>query len=169
MVETWTVTNCFYSETMTQDRFLHILQFLCFADNSQWPDKGEEYDQLWIIGTVFDTLNKTYTKFYNPTEHLAVDEVTAKFKNRVIFRHTFQRKENVSATDDMTAMHATVRLLTSRVEGLGHNIFLDNLFSSPRLFDDLDRRKINSCRTFRPNRKDMPCDFGPKQNWKGVM
>jgi hypothetical protein len=93
-----------------------------------------------------------------------VDEVTAKFKNRVIFRHTFQRKENVSATDDMTAMHATVRLLTSRVEGLGHNIFLDNLFSSPRLFDDLDRRKINSCRTFRPNRKDMPCDFGPKQN-----
>ena len=34
---------------------------------------------------------------------------------------------------------------------------------SPRLFDDLDRHKINSCRTVQPNRRDMPSDFGPKQ------
>jgi len=52
--------------------------------------------------------------------------------------------------------------LTSRFEGLGHKIFLDNFFSSPRLFDDLDRHKINSCGTVRPNRGDMPRDFGPK-------
>jgi len=67
-----------------------------------------------------------------------------------------------SATDDMTATHATVRHLTS-VEGLGHKIFMDNFFLSPRLFDDLDRHKINSCGTVRPNRRDMPSDFGPKQ------
>jgi len=92
---------------------------------------------------------------------------------------TFQRKENVpaskftnsdesgymhdmrvylggdshSATDDMIATHAPVRHLSSRVEGLGHKIFMDNFFSSPRLFDDLDRRKINSCRTVQPNRR----------------
>jgi len=93
-----------------------------------------------------------------------VDKVITNFKNRVIFRHTFQRKENVSTTDDMTATRATVRHLTSRVEGLGHKIFMDNFFSSPSLFDDLDRCEINSCRTFRPNRKDMPSNFGPKQN-----
>jgi len=40
---------------------------------------------------------------------------------------------------------------------------MDNLFSSPRLFDELDRCKINSCGTVQPNRKEMPCDFGPKQ------
>ena len=40
---------------------------------------------------------------------------------------------------------------------------MDNFFSSPRLFDDLDRHKINSCGTVRPNRKDVPRDFGPKQ------
>jgi len=38
-----------------------------------------------------------------------------------------------------------------------------NFFSSPRLFDDLDGHKINSCRTVPPNRKDMPRDFVPKQ------
>jgi len=63
----------------------------------------------------------------------------------------------------MTATHARVKNLTSRVEGLGHKIFMDNLFSSSRLFDDLDRHKINSCGTVRPNRRDMPSDFGPKQ------
>ena len=71
-------------------------------------------------------------------------------------------KDSHFTTDNMTAMHETVRHLTCRVEGLRQKIFMDNFFSSPRLFDDLDRCKINSCRTVRCNRKDMPCDFGPK-------
>ena len=72
-------------------------------------------------------------------------------------------RDSRSATDDMTATRATVRHLTSRVEGLGHKIFMDNSFWSPRLFDDLDRHKINSCGTLQPNKRDMPSDFGPKQ------
>jgi len=68
---------------MTQDRFSHILHFLHSADNSQTPDYSEEYDWLW---TVFDTLTKAYTKLYNPSKHLAVDEVIVKFKGRVILR-----------------------------------------------------------------------------------
>ena len=138
--------------------------------------------------TVFDKLNEAYAKFCNPSEHLAVDEVIVKFKNRVIFRQYIQRKSfgnkiyklcdesgytydrrvylgraSHSAADDMTATHATVRYLTGRVEGLGHKIFMDNFFSFPRLFDDLDRHKVNSCRTVRPNRQDMPREFGTKQ------
>jgi len=38
-----------------------------------------------------------------------------------------------SATDDMTATHASVRRLTSRVEGLGHKIFMD-IFFVPKTF-----------------------------------
>ena len=37
-------------------------------------------------------------------------------------------KDSQSATDDMTATHATVRHLTRRVESLGHKLFMDNLF-----------------------------------------
>jgi len=70
------------------------------------------------------------------------------------------------STTDMTATHSTVRHLTCRVESFGHKIFIDNLFSSPRLFEDLDRRKINSCGTVRPNRKDVPRDLGPKLKMK---
>ena len=77
---------------MTRDRFSHILHFLHFADNSQRPDKSEEYDQVLTLRTVFDTLNEAYTKFYNESEHLAVDEVNVKFKGRVIFRHYIPKK-----------------------------------------------------------------------------
>jgi len=31
------------------------------------------------------------------------------------------------------------------------------------VLDDLDGHKINSCGTVRPNRKNMPSDFGPKK------
>jgi len=161
--------NPFYGKIMIQDRYLHILHFLHFADNSQRPDKAEEYDRLWKLWTVFDKINEAYDKFYDPFEHLAVDEVIVKFKGRVIFRQYIPKKrkcfgikiyklcddiyiwytydmrvylgrDSHSATDDMTATHATVRHLTCQVEGLGHKIFMDDFFSSPRLFDDLDRR-----------------------------
>jgi len=165
------------------------LSFLHFANNSQRPDEGEEYDCLWKLRAVFHT-DEAYVKFYNPLEHLAVDEVIVKFKGRVIFRQYSPRKrkrfsikiykhcdelgytydmrvylgkDSHSATENMTAKHATVRHLTCRVQGLGHKIFTDNFISSPKLFDDLERLKINSCRTIRPNRKDVPRDSGPKQ------
>jgi len=164
----------FFGETMTQDRFLHILHFLHFADNSQRPDEGEEYARLWKLRTVFGTTN----------------EVSVKFKGRVIFRQYIPKKRKCfsikiyklcdesgytydmrvylgkgshSASDNMTATHETVRHLTCRVKGLGHKIFMDNFLSSASLSDDCDRHKINSCGTVRPNRKDMPLDFGPKQ------
>jgi len=179
----------FYGETMTGDRFLHIPRFLHFADNSRRPGPDGEYDRLWKIRTVFNTLNEAYPKFYNPSEHFRVDEVVVKFQVRVIFRQYIPKKrkrfgikiyklcdesgymydiklylgkDSRSATDDMTATHATVRHFTCRVEGLGHKLFMDNFFSSPRLFDDLLRRKIHSCGTLRPKRKDMPSDFRRK-------
>jgi hypothetical protein len=92
-----------------------------------------------------------------------VDEVIVKFKGRVIFRQYIPEKrkcfdikiyklrdesgytydmrvylDSCSASDDMTATHATARHLTGRVQGLGHKLFMDNFFSSPRLFDDLE-------------------------------
>jgi len=146
--------------------------------------------RLWKIRTVFDTLNQAYPKFYNPSEHLAVDEVIVKFQGRVIFRQynpkkrknfdikiyklcdksgytydmrVYLGKHSRCTTDDMTATHANAGHLTRKVEGLGHKLFMGNLFSLPRLFDDILRCKIHSCGTVRPNRKDKPSDFGLKK------
>jgi len=73
----------------------------------------------------------------------------------------YMGRDSYSANDNMDATHTTVRHLTCRVEGLGHKIFMD-FFSSPTyLMNWTD--VTNSCRTVRPNRKGMPCDFGTKQ------
>jgi hypothetical protein len=77
---------------MTHNRLLHILCFLHFADKSQRPDQGEEYDQLWTLRTIFDTLIKAYSKFSNPSEHFAVVDVIVKFKGRVICRRCIPNK-----------------------------------------------------------------------------
>jgi hypothetical protein len=45
------------------------------------------------------------------------------------------------------------------VEGLGHKLNMDSYFSSPALFDDLFRRKINCCGNVRNDRQGMPKDI----------
>ena len=145
--------------------------------------------QVWKLRTVFDKLNEADAKFYNTSEHLAVEEVIVKLKGRAIFRQYILDKgksfgikinklcdesgymydmraylgtDSCSTTDEMTATHATVTHLTSRVEGLGHKIIMGNFFWTPRLFDDLDRSKIHFCGTVQPDRKDMPRDSWTK-------
>jgi hypothetical protein len=38
-------------------------------------------------------LNDAYEKYYNPSEHLAVDEIIVKFKRRVTFKHYIPKKQ----------------------------------------------------------------------------
>ena len=76
----------FYGNAMPRDTYLHILHFLHFTDNKKVPDmKNENFDQLWKIRNLSDILNDKFSKFYNPSKHLAIDEVIVKFKGRVIF------------------------------------------------------------------------------------
>jgi hypothetical protein len=69
-------------------------------------------------------------------------------------------KERKHVTTTMTATHAAVTPLNkARSENLGHKLYMDNLFSSPDLSDDLHTKAINCHGTVRPNQKGMPRDF----------
>jgi len=177
--------------------FLHILGFLHFVDNSQRPDPGEEYDRLWKIRTIFDTLNQAYPKFYNPLEHLAVDEVIVKFQGSVIFRQYIPKKrkrfgikiyklcdesgymydmrvylgrDSRSATDDMTATHTTVRHLTCTVEGLGHKLFMDNIFHRPDFLTTYWDVKYINAGQYGPTEKTCSLSSDQKNwNWQRSM
>jgi len=54
--------------------------------------RDENSDRLWKVRNVFDILNQKFSKFYNPSEHLAVDEFIVKYKRRVIFRQYIPKK-----------------------------------------------------------------------------
>jgi hypothetical protein len=66
----------------------------------------------------------------------------------------------------VTATHATVTGLTTRIENFGHKLYMDNFFSSLDLFDDLHTKAINFCGTVRLNRKGTPRDLGTKLKLK---
>jgi hypothetical protein len=77
-------------------------------------------------------------------------------------------KDRKRATPDMTATNATVKQLSRNVKGCGHKLYIDNNYSSPDLYSDLTKERINYCGTFRPNREGMPNDFRSKtlkQKW----
>jgi hypothetical protein len=71
-------------------------------------------------------------------------------------------KQRKNAAGDVTATHGTVLQLVRRVENKGRKLYMDSYFSSPRLLYDLRNRKIGSCGTVHPNRKDMPSKFRSK-------
>jgi hypothetical protein len=141
------------------------------------------------IRNLFEILNRTFSKFYNPSEHLAVDEVIVLYKGRVVFKQYIRKKTkrfgikiyklcdetgyiydmNVYVGKDrqrrvqnLTVSHATVTELTQKVQGRGHKLYMDNFFTSPRLFQGLAMTKIYCCGTVRPNRKGMPQDLRPR-------
>jgi len=82
----------FYGNAMSWDRYLHILRFLHFTDKKKVPDMKEENScRLWKIRNLFDILKDKFSKFYNPSENLDLNEVV-KFKGRVIFRQYIPKK-----------------------------------------------------------------------------
>jgi hypothetical protein len=113
-----------------------------------------------------------------------------KFKGKVIFQQYIQKKhkgfgiklyklcdrfgytfdmnlylgkqKNNAAGTHITLTHGTVLELVHKV-GVGHMIYMDKYFTSPKLFNDLHSRKINACGTVRHNKRGMPLDFSPKQ------
>jgi hypothetical protein len=172
-----------------------VTDFFTFSDSSIFkktraPDRNDpNYDRLWKIRKIVDALGNKFCDLYNPSEHLAVDEVIVFFKGRVVFRQYIPKKhkrfgikiyklcdslgytydmsvylgkQKQLATQKITATHGTVLKLVRRVEGVCHKLYMDNYFSSPPLFDDLVERKINLCGTVRNDRRGMPQDNRPK-------
>jgi hypothetical protein len=56
-------------------------------------DKNDENsNRLLKIRDIFEVLNNAHAKSYNPSEHLAVDEICVLFKGRVISEQYILKK-----------------------------------------------------------------------------
>ena len=75
-------------------RYCHILRFLHFMDSNRNGD-----DRLWKIWDLFEIIRTNFSKFYNPSEHLAVDEVIVKLRERYYSNSTSRKNANVSASN----------------------------------------------------------------------
>ena len=81
----------FYGQTMGRARYCHILRFLHFSDNNRnGVDRTD--DRLWKLRDLFEIVRTNFLKFYNPSEHLSIDELIVKFKGRVVFKQYIPKK-----------------------------------------------------------------------------
>jgi len=81
----------FYGQTMACARYYHILHFLHFTDNNRNAVDRTD-DRLWKIRDLFEIIRMNFSKFYNPSKYLAVDEVIVKFKGRIVFKQYIPKK-----------------------------------------------------------------------------
>ena len=80
----------FCGQTMVHARYYNILGFLHFYISRNGVDRTD--DRLWKIRDLLGSIRTNFSTFYNPSEHLAVEEVIVKFKGRVVFRQYSPKK-----------------------------------------------------------------------------
>ena len=168
---------------ITRDRFLEILRYIHFVDNTtllQRPDPA--YDKLGKIRPVIDHLSEQFLSAYNPHQQVSIDEAMVAFKGRSSMKQYIPKKPikrgfkawvradavtgYVSEFDIYTGKVPgerqfglggnVVKRLTRKITGKNHVVYCDNFFTSASLFSDLLKDKIYSCGTYNRTRKCYP-------------
>ena len=120
----------------------------------------ENSDWLWKMRNLFETLNEKFSKFYSPSEHLAVDEVI-NYKGRVIFQHyvpkvhkcfgikiyklcdetgylynmtVYLSRDRQWTVQHLTATRVIVSELTKKIQGRGHTNCIWTITSPPQTY-----------------------------------
>jgi hypothetical protein len=171
-----------YSKTMPFRRFFLISRFLHFSDN----ESVIRDDRIYKIRPVVEYLNRKFLSLYIPSENISLDESIMKFRGRLAYvqfnpskRARFGIKyyklcesssgycmtfkiytgQDALENSDFTASESVVLELANPFLEKGYTLYLDNWYSSPNLFLELNRRKTNVLGTVRSNRRNMPKDL----------
>ena len=83
-----------FPEVFPRDRFLQILRYIHFVDESMAITNRElaGYDKFYKIRYLFSYLVPRFRDVYNPTQHLAVDESMIKGQGRMPARQFMRNK-----------------------------------------------------------------------------
>jgi len=171
-----------FGQIMSRNRFFDILKMLHFCDNNITSNT----DRLNKIRAILDIIRHKFRESFRPSEKLCIDESLLLFKGRLSFKQYIPSKRTrfgvktfvlcdcisgyvldlIIYTGATTLVEAVyegigksgniVMELLSPYLGNGHTIYMDNWFTSPKLFQLLFMNKVNACGTVRKNRKDMP-------------
>ncbi|XP_068728265.1 piggyBac transposable element-derived protein 4-like [Montipora capricornis] len=183
----------FFGATMSRTRFLQILRYLHFVDNSQAPEPDSpNYNKLYKIQPLLDLIIPRFRGVYKPERELAVDETLIKFKGKIHFRQFIPIKPGRFGIKAFTLAESTsgyvlgskvytgkeanvvqkdlgkraVMLLMEPFLDKGYYVFMDNYYTSVGLFEELEGRKTLACGTVRSNRLGLPkdiCDLKAKE------
>lgn len=170
-----------FATVMPRDRFLEILRSMHFNDNNKQPSG----DRIYKIEPVIKTLREKFKQFVIPYQNLCIDESLMLWKGRLSFkqyipnkRHRFGVKlfiivdcksgtildfivyvgsdTDYEYQDHLGISGSIVMTLMEPYLGKGHNLYVDNWYTSPTLFRELHLNKTGACGTVRSNRSGFP-------------
>ena len=170
----------FVINSFSRQRFTELLRFFHVAPPTP---AGTRHTVIDKVSTLLTACKHSFSSCYLPTQQLAFDEAMVGFKGRdsttqylrskptrwgykvwclacdgyLLSFDVYKGKQQQQS--DNVSLHDTVLNLVRSYANRGHILYLDNLFPSPSLFDDLQRMGIRACGTLRPNRKGVPADL----------
>jgi Transposase IS4 len=161
----------------SQHRFAELLHSFHIAPPSSPGTRSTVIDKVLPL---IIALQQSFPAHYNPERVLVVDEAMIPFKGRDSMKQYMRSKPTrwgfkvwclssnyyllgfdvykgkQQQPSDNRSHHDTVVDLVRPYAQRNHILYVDNLFSSPTLFDHLERLGLRSCGTLRPDRKDLP-------------
>ncbi|KAM3837926.1 piggyBac transposable element-derived protein 4-like [Diretmus argenteus] len=169
------MTVPFPASVMARDRFSAILWNIHLSD----PEED-------IGRPLYDDIRDACKAHYHPRRALSVDErmVATKAKTGMsqlmkdkptrwgiklfmqadaengytIDFNVYHGKSDRSTTDFELSYDAVMDVVKPAYLGTGYHVYVDNFYTSPKLFLDLASLKFGACGTYRENRKGVPRD-----------
>ena len=168
-----------FGTTMSGKRFLQILCYLLFADNSLTPrPDSPNFNKLYKIQPLLDLIIQSFREVYSTVRQLAVNKTLIKFKGKVHFRQFIPIKLSRFGVKAFTPAESTRGYVLGRKVYTGkeanvvqkdlwkravmslmetfldkdYYVFMDNYYISLGLFEELERKKTLACGTVRSNR-----------------
>ena len=179
-----------FGETMTRTRFEKILKYFHVADATSNPARGQPgHDKLCLVRSVMDHVLQKCVDNYMPSKESSVDEAMIGYKGRLSFKQYLPAKptkfgvkvwvradpnngyvnecqvytgksEQTMSSEGLG--ERVVKKLCERLHGKNHHVFMDNFFSTTKLFTDMEQKGIYCCGTVRLNRKGLPVEMKRK-------
>ena len=174
----------FFGSVMTRNRFELIFKFLHAADNDKAKKRGEEgYDPIYRIREMNNRYLDRSRSVYVPERDLALHEATMLWKGHVSYRVYNPNKpakfgvkiyelcecssgyvvdwqiytgKTADTQEHGHSYRVVFDLVRDELRGLGHRLYVDRYYSSPKLFSDLLEHKVSATGTVMPTRKEMP-------------
>lgn len=178
--------NPVFHASMGRNRYQLILKFIHFNDNSGYNADDPDRDRLYKVRPLLDYLIKRFQEVYYPTREISIDEQLLKFKGRLQFKQYIPNKRSrfgikfftlcdkkgyvynttiyagkQTAADDVNVgkSGAIVLKLLDPILNNGHQLFIDNWYTSLKLLVNLMTKNTSACGTVRRDRGEFPSSF----------
>ena len=174
------------SNLMPYIRFFQIWRYFHLADNTTaLPRDNSNFDKIYRVREFLDLVMRNAQNLYRLHRDLSIDETMVPHKGRLSYKQYIKNKPvrwgiklwvlceaktgfvykfqvylgKEGGVAEQHLARRVVKHLMEPLEGKYHHVYMDNFYSDPHLFLELETKKILSCGTIRSNRKGFPNDI----------